>query len=33
MSFGKRAFLGYYNWDVYVPMSNGIVLLPEGFSG
>jgi len=29
----ERAFLGYYNWDVYVPTSNGIVLLPEGFSG
>src|SRR5229473_8416381 len=26
-----RAFLGYYNWVVYVPTSNGIVLLPEGF--
>jgi hypothetical protein len=29
----ERAFLGYYNWDVYVPTTKGIVLLPEGFSG
>src|ERR1700736_1914249 len=33
MFANERAFLGYYNWDVYVPTSNGIVLLPEGFSG
>lgn len=28
-----RAFLGYYNWRVYVQTTNGEVLLPEGFSG
>lgn len=28
----ERAFLGYYNWQVYVPTSAGDVLLPEGFS-
>ncbi|HVS06399.1 MAG TPA: lytic transglycosylase domain-containing protein [Candidatus Dormibacteraeota bacterium] len=33
MFANERAFLGYYNWDVYVPTSNGNVLLPEGFSG
>jgi SLT domain-containing protein len=33
MLANERAFLGYYNWDVYVPTSNGNVLLPEGFSG
>ena len=30
---GERAFLGYYSWQVYVQMSAGAVLLPEGFSG
>jgi membrane-bound lytic murein transglycosylase B len=29
----ERAFLGYYNWEVYVQTKNGEVLLPEGFSG
>jgi hypothetical protein len=29
----ERAFLGYYNWQVYVQTKNGEVLLPEGFSG
>jgi hypothetical protein len=33
MFANERAFLGYYNWEVYVPTRNGIVLLPEGFSG
>ena len=27
-----RTFYAYYNWQVYVPMKTGIVLLPEGFS-
>jgi hypothetical protein len=27
-----RAYLGYYNWQVYVQTTNGEVLLPEGFS-
>jgi membrane-bound lytic murein transglycosylase B len=29
----ERAFLGYYNWQVYVPTKNGVVFLPEGWSG
>jgi membrane-bound lytic murein transglycosylase B len=29
----SRAYLAYYNWQVYVPTPSGIVLLPEGFSG
>jgi soluble lytic murein transglycosylase-like protein len=29
----ERAFLAYYNWEVYVQTKNGEVLLPEGFSG
>src|SRR5438270_598045 len=29
----SRAYLGYYNWQVYVQTTNGEVLLPEGFSG
>jgi soluble lytic murein transglycosylase-like protein len=29
----ERAFLGYYNWQVYVETTGGAVLLPEGFSG
>ena len=29
----ERAFLGYYNWEVYVQTRNGEVLLPEGWSG
>jgi membrane-bound lytic murein transglycosylase B len=33
MFANERAFLGYYNWDVYVPTRNGLVLLPEGFNG
>jgi hypothetical protein len=32
MFANERAFLGYYNWQVYVPTSAGDVLLPEGFS-
>jgi len=28
-----RAYLGYYNWQVYVETTGGEVLLPEGFSG
>jgi transglycosylase-like protein with SLT domain len=28
-----HAFLGYYNWQVYVATTKGEVLLPEGFSG
>jgi hypothetical protein len=28
-----RAYLGYYNWQVYVQTTTGEVLLPEGFSG
>jgi hypothetical protein len=28
-----RAYLGYYNWQVYVETTSGEVLLPEGFSG
>ena len=28
-----HAYLGYYNWQVYVQTANGEVLLPEGFSG
>lgn len=27
-----RTFYAYYNWQVYVPLKSGIVLLPEGFS-
>jgi hypothetical protein len=27
------AYLGYYNWQVYVETTSGQVLLPEGFSG
>ena len=33
MFANERAFLGYYNWEVYVQTTNGEVLLPEGFSG
>ncbi len=33
MFANERAFLGYYNWEVYVQTKNGEVLLPEGFSG
>jgi soluble lytic murein transglycosylase-like protein len=29
----SRAYLGYYNWQVYVATTSGEVLLPEGFSG
>ena len=29
----SRAYLGYYNWQVYVQTTSGEVLLPEGFSG
>jgi hypothetical protein len=32
MFANERAFLGYYNWQVYVPTSAGDVLLPEGFT-
>ncbi|TMD82618.1 MAG: lytic transglycosylase domain-containing protein [Chloroflexi bacterium] len=28
-----HAFLGYYNWQVYVQTTRGEVLLPEGFTG
>jgi transglycosylase-like protein with SLT domain len=28
-----HAYLGYYNWQVYVQTTKGEVLLPEGFSG
>jgi membrane-bound lytic murein transglycosylase B len=28
-----HAYLGYYNWQVYVQTAGGEVLLPEGFSG
>lgn len=31
MFANERAFLGYYNWQVFVPTSTGDVLLPEGF--
>jgi membrane-bound lytic murein transglycosylase B len=33
MFTNERTFLGYYNWQVYVPTRNGVVLLPEGWSG
>ena len=33
MFANERAFLGYYNWQVYVQTTTGAVLLPEGFSG
>jgi hypothetical protein len=33
MFANERAFLAYYNWEVYVQTTNGEVLLPEGFSG
>jgi len=33
MFANDRAFLGYYNWQVYVQTTGGAVLLPEGFSG
>jgi hypothetical protein len=33
MFANSRAFLGYYNWQVYVQTTNGDVYLPEGFSG
>jgi Transglycosylase SLT domain len=33
MFANNRAFLGYYNWQVYVQTTNGEVFLPEGFSG
>jgi soluble lytic murein transglycosylase-like protein len=29
----SRAYLGYYNWQVYVQTAAGEVLLPQGFSG
>jgi hypothetical protein len=29
----ERAFLAYYNWQVYVQTKSGEALLPEGFSG
>jgi hypothetical protein len=32
MFANERAFLGYYNWQVYVQTTGGAVLLPEGFS-
>ena len=31
MFANERTFLGYYNWQVFVPTSTGDVLLPEGF--
>ena len=33
MFASERAFLAYYNWEVYVQTKTGEVLLPEGFSG
>jgi hypothetical protein len=33
MFASDRAFLAYYNWEVYVQTKNGEVLLPEGFTG
>ena len=33
MLASERAFLAYYNWEVYVQTKTGEVLLPEGFSG
>src|SRR5256886_11256909 len=33
MFVSERAFLAYYNWEVYVQTKTGEVLLPEGFSG
>ena len=33
MFASERAFLAYYNWEVYVQTKNGEVLLPEGFTG
>ncbi len=33
MLANERAFMGYYYWQVYVPTTNGDVLLPEGYSG
>src|SRR5438067_4886525 len=33
MLASERAFLGYYNWQVYVQTTKGEVLLPEGFTG
>jgi soluble lytic murein transglycosylase-like protein len=33
MFANDRAFLAYYNWEVYVQTKTGEVLLPEGFSG
>jgi hypothetical protein len=33
MFANERAFLSYYNWEVYVQTTNGEVLLPEGFTG
>ena len=33
MLVSERAFLAYYNWEVYVQTKTGEVLLPEGFSG
>ena len=32
MFANERAFLGYYNWQVFVPTNAGDVLLPEGFT-
>lgn len=28
----SKTFLAYYNWQVYLPMPNGVRILPEGFS-
>ena len=33
MIANERAYLGYYNWQVYVATTGGEVLLPEGFTG
>jgi len=33
MFASERAFLAYYNWEVYVQTKSGEVLLPEGFTG
>ena len=33
MLASERAYLAYYNWEVYVQTKTGEVLLPEGFSG
>ena len=31
MFANERAYLGYYNWQVFVPTNSGDVMLPEGF--